>query len=192
LLATLNYKDKNINVSLPIRVKLIKLKVFKCSNCKGEGTLKNIARYCEINSSKFEKYKTSYNDKAGQFFPLSVLDNKQEIPNCPKCFKRMKEAPKDLYKIYVSKRVEYVDKLRLLNRHTAFRWKKEESRRFVATNIVAYAGEFKNVIEGINWLKKSLPKKKNVKVSIKLEKIKKKDIKGAYELYEQRRMEKAI
>ena len=56
LIATFKYKDKNMEVELPIRVKMIELQsIFECKKCKDEGSLKDIARYCDIYKENIPK-----------------------------------------------------------------------------------------------------------------------------------------
>jgi len=159
-IAMFQYIDKNIDIKLPIRAKLIKLKKYYCKNCDKEGTLNDIIKHYENNAKKenngilyIQGYK--YNSKFGKIgIPEEILKGNKIL--CPICLKETKLVEKEMLKFYICSKPEFIKLDQLLTKHTLLRWKPD-----FHGNLCAYPRDLDSGIKKLEYVnsKNSFKKK---------------------------------
>jgi len=148
-IAELNYKDKHIDIKIPIRVKLIKLDIYGCSNkdCKlyeDNGTIKDFERYIKIHNLD-DKGSKRINRR---WVSKSLLNENNEYI-CPKCQSKLINSKKNLFKCYITLRPKYINVCSILRANTSLNWK-ENSFNYPPWNAIeSYETTIKDIYEYI-------------------------------------------
>lgn len=181
-IAELHYKDRNIDIKIPIRVKLLGLPIYKCQNeeCKlkihnEEGTLKDYIYYIERKHYNMpldkEKLGIEYTTIKNKNIPKELLNEKNEIV-CPECKKVMVLGTKELIKTYTPRKNYYIDIERMLNQFTLLKWRPHVIRH-VGINIEAYRISLEEVYERLEYLNHNPDKRAKITIfkNIKIEQL---------------------
>lgn len=189
--ATVHYKDKHIDIEIPLRIKLILLRKYKCSKCSSCGTAQNIINYCS-DRLKDDAYKLKWKQIGiGVHVPTNLYGS-NGFEYCPVCYKDHLEYVKlipvyrMLIKVYYSvPNRSYIKIDKLVENHVRGRWK---------GNIYENWGNYDERALYFETLKQTYDHFKdevrtyNKKVKIKVDnKITLKQLKKDYSLYEQRK-----
>lgn len=194
---TFAYKDKNINLSLPIRVKLIKLIQFECPECGPSHNfgISDLKRWLSANAP-FDRTKYGqdiWNKVYLGYFPQNILDENQRLPVCPLHMKPTTEKEKCMLKIYTTKKIKHVNIRELLHRYTPWRWSERPSRyglevcSFADYNIPEFTAAVEQMIKDLE-----VRKKKFVTIIITSKPVTKEMLEEAYKISQQKMVEKAI
>ena len=124
-IADLSYKDKNLNVKIPIRIKKIITQDLVCEKCKIKESLKTMMGYFLREKQKI----------------YSKGDN---IP-CPKCNNHFEYKTKELYFIYVSFNKDFINIYNLVKTVIGIRW--YQSHKFLGTQIYSILTDLKQTKE---------------------------------------------
>jgi len=187
ILGTLYYKDKNINVKLPIRIKNISLVKYYCPECKSEGTLSQIIRWSEKNLKDLN-YETVKQTLGYAIMPTEIIRTKNDVI-CPICFKeknkkiRTKINETFLYKLYCGVKPKYLSVGDIISDNIYGRWKKNES--YFETSVSCYFNTMKEVKANFNLSNEKI--KKGVDVKLEKNKVTAKELNMLYKQYVKKR-----
>ena len=130
-IATAYYKDKNINIKFPIRIKWIEIKKYECKKCNISATESELLNGVGIlHIDKHSKY------------------------NCPKCKKQLKINKKKLIKLYMKSKFKYIDICAILNSFTLLRWRSRQIVGRPSFEISAFEDSFDKVLSCLEWFRK--------------------------------------
>ena len=197
--AELHYKDKTLNVKIPIRVKLIKLKKYFCKKCMDKDRPVTITRIAEHADSKLSKKGFEANIFAervtinGALIPKALVKGDGIL--CPGCEENiLKESEVELIKVYTTKAHEYVDIFRLTASNLYGRWK--FTPRYQTASY--YPQTLKELYDELNAavvnckVKNKKYKNKKLKLIIEKEKVTMRRLRKDLGDYEGRKLLKAI
>jgi hypothetical protein len=173
-IAEIHYKDRHLDVTIPIRVKLIELTEYYCKKCRVGGTITDISRYCDRQDF--------FNNTSGKWLnsglrlPETIFFSKLEI-YCPDCFMKgeknmMKLRTKKLYKAYSPNPLKFIRTDNIVTSYTAGNWKPAKGR-WNWGKCEFYADKLSKIKDGMKWYNSSGVKKekgvevKTFKVTIK-------------------------
>jgi len=186
LVAELIYKDKHLNVTIPLRAQKIKFVKYKCPNCMNNGTKNDVCKY--YRRHKKEGVVSHYKGRSKIEIPDDLTEEFGDELYCPLCLLEKKEknvmikTEKDVYKVYVPSMINtYIKVGWLLHKYFSFRWK--EGGWFKQEDTPsAYCDTLKDMYRGLNhYLNLNIPKDGSVKV--KVYKVKKKVFDDSYQKY---------
>lgn len=167
-IADLIYKDKKINVKVPIRLKLIKIKTLFCEKCNVNDTLKSWVNFGIRKTMFDENIKPIYSEKYKTEMPNTMLVNNNVI--CLQCNSELKESYKELIKLYFTcqKNGDFVEYDKLLQYKMPFNWRQRTNHwRY---ELAAFEDNLDKIYESFeNIIKQHIPKK-GLKYEIKLDK----------------------
>lgn len=173
-LAKIHYKDKNIDIEIPIKMRMFYIDRFKCPKCGVVAGMKEIKNFIQKNK----------------------IDMQGHPSACPLCLSRkngvykLKNLKQRLFEAYVPTISNYfVDLTKLLRFITYIRFKHKY------TMFVPYY-KVSCVSSDLNYFTKNVKckfgKDLKSKVKYKVYKVKISDLEKAYEITERMRIEKAI
>ena len=187
-IATITYASKHLNVTIPIRAKLVPIEKYRCTNkdCHiwNRGfTQKDLWRFLWAHNEEL-KHRLSKGN---------APRNKQGKLLCPCCLINQKERPltyfkKHLIKLTVVAAPTYVNLVHLLNDATNHRWK--ESDVLIKKEIVCYKDTIKDAKKGFSHTHTN-PKTPNP-ITITMHHVTKKQLQEAHDKYKGRRIAKLI
>jgi len=208
-IATLYYKDRNIDVKIPIRIKLIGLVKYECPSCLAKDGLRNITNYVQRSLMSHDKYREAlhwvYNEEMKVDMPHPLITSKRDV-HCPQCFvkdgsmHKMKISTTDMFKLYTSVAPEYIDVYELVRNFVPQRWKTRHGRQqtprpIQRTSLEAYSPDLNKLVESVDWFNQVKDKqnlKKGCKVKVEIHKVTLKELEEAREKYEQRKFIRAL
>lgn len=168
-LMDLKYKDKWLNISIPIRIKILKVINITCEKCRFDTSEKNINEYCEGRGLKFDGI------------------------NCPVCALPIFKQDKILYKLYTDMRKPLLNVESILNYYTPFIF-----RKYMGKYTDLYAIERNNLetiyksFKDFKGLKMKKIKEFNKVVKYKFYELTEEQLQDDYDKYQMRRVAKAI
>lgn len=195
-IAELEYKDKNISITLPMRVKLIELVSYKCPNCRLNGTMTAIFQYCL--ARLYKHFNFYYKEELKMSRPQEICISDTELC-CPDClvFKKTKikldAISRKIFKIYVNSTPKFIDAGRILQIYTPFKWKAK--MKDIVTGklgLSTYAETLEEMYSALYEEQESLEKRKVKCAKLRIFDIPKKRIMKDFEQYNMRRVARRI
>jgi hypothetical protein len=197
---TMYYKDKNLDLKIKFKIRLIKLQKFLCSDKKcyiKDNTLSDLCRHFkERRDSKKIGYELYFSEKFHMEVPKDMVEPSGRVL-CPECLKEVKPHHIDILKIWPNKVNDYINSFRILRDFTGFRWKQQLSGRWKSTSTGAYPKTIKAAYEDMTWYKRLGRKKEDINKGIIVKfimnrKITINSLKKDYEKYVERKVAREI
>lgn len=184
------YKDKELSLKIPIRVKIIDTKQYACKKCHYEGISKtNMKR---IYMHRETKGKTIiYGEENKQ-----IEKRFETLSKCVDCKKQLTITNKEIIYLYALKTNPLIDFERLLNVELGGRWIDGNKNLYDSKRIGCYTEnleEAKKIVEFPTLRQKVKKQKKTTTIILRPKKeITIEMLRKEKDLYEQRKIEKLI
>jgi hypothetical protein len=131
LVAELTYKDKELNIKIPIRAKKFVTVDLVCEKCRNQGSVNNVIEFYMRQGKMYKK-----NDN---------------IP-CPECKKTLERKDKELYMLYVGLNKPFIKVGNIVSLVMFGRWK--EKQIYYSTQSYVIFSSYKDLKECIKGSKK--------------------------------------
>lgn len=133
-IATITYKDKYLNIKIPLRIKKICRKTYSCDVCKSVGKFSQILDYYNSNEEFINIGNFEYEPSLGRAVPRNFMSKSSII--CPICFLKNKDRiqmdikEENAVMVYTTLKHRHIDILNILNVTLVSRWKESRGRIF--------------------------------------------------------------
>jgi len=167
-IAEVKYKDRRINLKIPIRIKLLQVEDYYCDVCKESYQKK------DLYNNKYENW------GVGMWLDERKKQKNEDVPPnaCPKCKQECSKKPKFISKIYTTANFPYIETEKILSKVTPYLWRRETGKYFSVFHITT--DDLKTIQEKFN------------KMNIKTLKTSYEELIEDYENYKTRKVAGAI
>jgi hypothetical protein len=218
-IAELCYKDKHINITIPIRIKKILIDLYTCKICDASGTEKQMARFYWENRNNKWTTGSSYTlrQSPDKFNPITgknefIIPQELKTPDgriyCPRCFLGITKSeigPKvenilehhhnTLYKLWASSSVRFIRTDELVDLFTLCRWKtsvRGNNRHASSMMMSSYGSTYKGLLTLLYDSVKNIKKKDAKKVTLEIFPVSQERLDEDWHQYEMRKVARRL
>jgi hypothetical protein len=195
------YKDKYLNLKVPVRIKKIKMERYRCPHCSAEASKQQfIQYYLDCHKGNIGEMETKFNPITGKSQYVNVPKEMQAGYNqmiCPRCLlggsndQVLVHTELIRYKLWAKTSIRFIDFESLLTQVIPARWVFSKRGRSALNNSTDATAFYKTLADPVELIKYSASRKRKG-FKMKVFDIKEEQLDADLEKYEMRKVARRI